>query len=369
MKVIIPAGGHGTRLRPLTYDIPKVLLPVGNSFILKTIIAHLTNFKVIDEIIISTNESFKIIKEKIGSDYKNVKISYIWEKKRLGGAGCVKNASKNINQDFIVFLGDNISNININNLKEFHESKNSDATLMLVESNTPWLYGVVNTNEKGEILEFLEKPDKSLFKEAYISTGIYMFKPDSLDSLDENEFMDNTGEIFPRIMKEGKQVYGYKTDDYWLDIGKPENYLSANRWILEEMDKKVSHNSKIRYMKLINYIKPVYIGENCTLSLNTELGPNTTILDNNKVGDYSKIKNSIVFQNCQIGNSCNIIDSVISHNTIVSDGVTVKNSVIGPDVIIEKNCKLSNSKIWPKIKIVKSSKIEGIIKHRYLPIK
>jgi len=350
MKVIIPAGGYGTRLRPLTYTTPKVLLPLGDSFVLKVILEHITKFQFIDEIIISTNKEFKEIEQLLGSSFNGVKLTYIWEKTRLGGVGCIKNAAKGIDEDFIVYLGDNLTSIDLAKLISFHKSKNSAATVMLVESDTPWLYGVVITDEDGLIKEFLEKPDKSLFKTAYIGTGIYVFTPESMNSIKENEFIDHTGEIFPKIMSEGKRVYGYKADCHWLDIGNPIHFLSANEWYLSTKNK-------------------LFIDSSSVLDKTVSVSNGSTVLSGVVISKKTTIKKSMVFKDTIIGENCEIVDSIIAENSSIGNNVRIVDSVIGPNVIIEDNCTIYRSKIWPKMKIISNSKIEGVIKHQYLPVK
>ncbi|MHA1835353.1 MAG: sugar phosphate nucleotidyltransferase [Candidatus Odinarchaeia archaeon] len=363
MKMIIPAGGYGTRLRPLTYTKPKVILPLASSFILKTILEHVSKFNLIDEVIISTNKNFHIIKEKLGNSFNGLRLTYIWEDKRLGGVACIKSASKNIKDTFIVYLGDNLSDVDFNELIKFHEEKKADATLLLVKSNTPWLYGVALTDESGLIKRFIEKPKKSMFQEAYISTGIYVFNSNSLENIKEDEFIDNTGEIFPRIMSEGKKVYGFKSGCYWVDVGSIDNYIQANEWFLN------LKYQKPQFIQGVDIKSPIYISDTVKLKQHSTIGPNSIILNNSEIDSNVKIINSIIFENVYIKNDCVIKNSVISENCEIGQGTVINRSIIGGASILEDECIIESSKIWPKMKILSKSKIEGVIKHQYVDIK
>lgn len=367
LKVIVPVGGFGTRLRPITYTRPKSLLPIYNTTVLGFIINHLSKFKFIDEVIVAANKQFQEIKSSLEDINGELKISYIWEEKRMGGVACIKNASKGIYDDYMVFLGDNLSDVNLTDFLRFHKMKKADASIMLVPSETPWLYGVPVTDEHDYILSLIEKPkDPKFLKNRYIATGVYIFKKDALDVIEENKFIDHTGEIFPIILDSGGKVAGFKTGCFWTDIGSFNNYREANRWVIEKYHKNQSTASKEAEYS-IDEIS--YVESSSQIGRGSSVDSSSMILKNCRIGFESRITNSIVFENTVVGKSCSIINSFICENVLVEDKVNIEDSVIGAAAEIKSNSVIKNSKIWPKISIESDSKIEGDIKHLYLPLK
>ncbi len=361
LKAVIPAGGFGTRLRPLTYTRPKPLLPIYNTTILGFILNHLSSFKLIDEVIIAANKEFKQIKSIFQDEYKGMRIKYIWEEKRLGGVACIKNASKNIREDFLVILGDNLSDVNVKEFFKFHKRKNADATIMLIKSKTPWLYGVPLLDENDYITSLIEKPKNLDLNETYIATGIYFFRENALDPIEETQFIDHTGELFPILLKHGKKVSGFKTSAYWSDIGDFKNYLEANKWVLECNQGKTAST--------INNVDELsYAASSSVVDFKTNVQA-SIILDNSIVKDDCKILNSMIYENVIIHRNSSIINSIIAENTVIEENTIVENSIIGADVLIKNNSIIRNTRIWPKIVIDVNSSIEGNIKHRYLPLK
>ncbi len=361
MKAIIPAGGFGTRLRPLTYTRPKPLLPIYNTTILGFILDHLSSFNFIDEVIIAANKDFNRIQSIFGDEYKGLRIKYIWEEKRLGGVACIKNASKNIDDDFLVFLGDNLSDVNLKELSEFHKRKNADATILLVKSKTPWLYGVPLIDENDYIISLIEKPKDMGLKETYIATGIYVFKKNALDPIEENKFIDHTGELFPILLKHGKKIAGFKNSSYWVDIGDFKNYLEANKWVLESNQGKIISASS-------NIDRVSYTAASSIIDVKATV-ESSIILDKSIVKDNCRVVNSMLYENVTVNKDCSLINSIIAENTVIEENVIIENSIIGANVLIKNNSIIKNARIWPNIIVDVNSRIEGAVKHNYLPLK
>lgn len=383
MKAIIPAGGYGTRLRPLTYSKPKVLLPLAGKPMLWYVIEYLLNYGIREQII-SANAEFREIEEYFGdgSEFK-AKLSYIWEKQRLGGVGCIKNASKGLHDAFLVMLPDNLTDVNISNMIKFHREKRSDATVTLVYSKTPWLYGVPDIGEDGRIRNFIEKPDE--VDPTHIATGIYIFEPHVMDDIDDSRFMDHTGEIFPIMLQARRNVFGFRTNAFWVDIGNPTKYLMANKWVLSKLKSKVfpaanardaiirgrvdiGANTVIESGARIN--GPVYIGDSCHIKRDSIIGPNTSISSNVRIGEHVQIRGSLVYEWSDIGNKTKMRDSIVAEKVSIGRDARISDSIVGSECVIGRSSTIrSNSRIWPKIRVEPKSTIKGILRHTYLPIK
>lgn len=221
-KVVLMAGGLGTRLRPLTEHTPKPMLKVGDKPILETIIANFRKYGFTN-IILSVNYKSEIIEEyfKDGSDF-GVNIEYIHEKQRMGTAGALSLMRDKLSEPFFVMNGDLLTNINFEHMMEYHLSNNAIATMGVREYDFQVPYGVVNVDGI-DIQSIEEKPKHSFF----VSGGVYILSPEVLKSIPNNEFFDMPT-LFEKLIAENKKSISFPIREYWLDIGRIEEFKKAN---------------------------------------------------------------------------------------------------------------------------------------------
>ena len=221
-KVILMVGGLGTRLRPLTNDVPKPMLDVGNKPILHTIVENFAKYGYTD-IIMCVNYKSEIIKEYFGNGDKfGVKIEYVLESQRMGTAGALSLLQKRPKDDFFVMNGDLLTNVNFEYLHEYHKDSNACAIICIRKYDMQVPYGVVNVRAN-KVTSIEEKPTQSFF----VSAGIYMFSPIVLDFIPKGVFYDMPT-LFGELLKQGFAVYPFFIREYWLDIGKMDEYRRAN---------------------------------------------------------------------------------------------------------------------------------------------
>lgn len=221
-KVILMVGGLGTRLRPLTNDVPKPMLDVGNKPILHTIVENFAKYGYAD-IIMCVNYKSEIIKEYFGNGDKfGVKIEYVLENQRMGTAGALSLLQKRPKDDFFVMNGDLLTNVNFEYLHEYHKDSNACASICIRKYEMQVPYGVVNVRAN-QVTSIEEKPTQSFF----VSAGIYMFSPIVLDFIPKGVFYDMPT-LLGELLKQGFAVYPFFIREYWLDIGKMDEYRRAN---------------------------------------------------------------------------------------------------------------------------------------------
>ena len=221
-KVILMVGGLGTRLRPLTNDVPKPMLDVGNKPILHTIVENFAKYGYTD-IIMCVNYKSEIIKEYFGNGDKfGVKIEYVLENQRMGTAGALSLLQKRPKDDFFVMNGDLLTNVNFEYLHEYHKDSNALASICIRKYEMQVPYGVVNVRAN-KVTSIEEKPTQSFF----VSAGIYMFSPIVLDFIPKGVFYDMPT-LFSELLKQDFAVYPFFIREYWLDIGKMDEYRRAN---------------------------------------------------------------------------------------------------------------------------------------------
>ena len=337
MKGIILHGGSGTRLRPLTHSGPKQLLPIANKPMSQYCIESLKEAGITDIAVIIGGVGSTKVKEYYGSGENfGVKITYIEQDFPRGIAHAINLCKDFIKDDnFVVYLGDNIINQSIRKYVHDFQNSESKALILLCEVDNPSKFGVVDLKD-GQITKILEKPKNPPTNFAVI--GIYCLSPlifdifSRLKPSDRNEY--EITDSLQMLLDENHTIdFDYVTEN-WKDTGTPNDIILANKLILEHMDsyflgKKeenvilegnvmVGKNSIIKSGARI--IGPIIIGDDCIIDSNSLLGPNTSIGNNSSISNC-KIQDSVIMENCNINCGWTIKKSIIGSNSkIISNG-------------------------------------------------
>ena len=221
-KVILMVGGLGTRLQPLTENIPKPMLEVGNKPILQTIVEKFAEYGYLN-IVMCINYKSHVIKDYFGDGTEfGVNIEYVSEKDRMGTAGALSLLKDKPQESFFVMNGDLLTNVNFEHLHDFHTSNNSIGTMCVRDYDFQVPFGVVSIKDT-KILSIDEKPKHKFF----VNAGIYMFDPEILEYIPKNEFYDMPT-LFKKLIDKNKKVISFPLREYWLDVGRIEEYEKAN---------------------------------------------------------------------------------------------------------------------------------------------
>ena len=227
MKVVILAGGEGRRLEPYTVVLPKPLLPVGDYPILEIIIRQLKGYDL-EVITLAVGYLGNLIKSFFDDGNKwGVKIDYNFEDKPLGTVGCLSNI-KGLDKTFLVMNGDLLTLFDFKKFVAYHAKKKNIATIAVTKRELPVDFGVLESNEKNELTKYVEKPDLD-YK---VSMGIYLFEPEILKYIPKGERLDFP-ELMNILLKKDEKVSVYESDEFWLDLGRPEDYKKG----IEEFEK------------------------------------------------------------------------------------------------------------------------------------
>jgi len=228
MRAVLMAGGSGTRLRPLTCDLPKPMVPILNRPIAEHIINLLKRHNI-TEIIATLHYLPDALRDYFqdGSGF-GVQMNYAVEDEQpLGTAGCVKNIEELLDDTFLVISGDSITDFDLSAAIAFHRDKGSRATLILTRVPNPMEFGVVITDENQKISRFLEKPSTSEIFSDTVNTGTYILEPEVLEYLPANEESDFSKDLFPLLLERQEPMYGYIAEGYWCDVGHLDAYRQA----------------------------------------------------------------------------------------------------------------------------------------------
>lgn len=346
MQAVIIAGGLGTRLRPLTITCPKPLIPIVGKPILQYQIELIKKIGISD-IILCLNYKKDLIEDYFKERKKiGVKLNYCIEEVPLGTGGAVKNAEEYLkSEEFFVFNGDVLTDMNLEDLLKFHKKKKSMVTITLTPVEDPTPYGLVLMDKDNRVTQFLEKPSPQQVVTNTINAGIYIISRDVLKNIPEGKVYSLERELYPKLLNQGVPIYGYVSSNYWLDIGTPKKYLQAHQDILQEKVKVEIEGEKTKAglwggknckidstAKLSGY---VYLGNNLTIGKDTELSGFTVIGNNCSIGNKVKINDSIILNNCSIGDKLQINRCIIGKNCQIKKDVFISDgSIIGEGCII-----------------------------------
>src|SRR5882762_3516511 len=228
MKAVVMAGGEGTRLRPLTSNQPKPMVPIVGKPCMEHIIELLKQHGL-EDIVVTVAFLPQAIRSYFGGgETLGVDISYSVEESPLGTAGSVRLAAGRLDDTFLVISGDALCDVDLTKLVEFHKEKQASVTIGLKSVDNPLEFGIVATDDEGRIERFLEKPSWGQVFSDTINTGIYVLEPEVLRHVPADRPYDFSKELFPLLLEMGRPLYGYAFEEYWQDIGNLDQFRQAN---------------------------------------------------------------------------------------------------------------------------------------------
>lgn len=364
MRAVLMAGGSGTRLRPLTCDLPKPMVPILNRPIAEHIVNLLRRHNI-TEIIATLHYLPDVLRDYFqdGNDF-GVQMTYaVEEDQPLGTSGCVKNVAELLDQTFIVISGDSITDFDLTAAIEFHKKRQSKATLILAHVPNPVEFGVVITDEDHSIRRFLEKPSTSEIFSDTVNTGTYILEPEVLDYLPANQESDFSKDLFPLLLEKGEPMYGYIADDYWCDVGHLEAYREAQyeglarqvelEYAYEETSPSIWIGQNTFIDPTADITAPALIGHNCRIGPRVRIDGGTVIGDNVTIGADANLKRPIIWNGAIIGEEAHLRACVISRGTRIDRRAHVlEGAVVGSLSTVGEEAQISPSvRVWPSKKI------------------
>jgi len=357
MKAVILVGGEATRLRPLTLNLPKAMVPVLNTPFLEHVVYHLTSHGVSDIILAQSLHSQSIQDYFKDGDEFGVGLHYSVEDMPLGTAGAIKNTEDYLDGVFLVLNGDIFTDLDITAMLAFHREKKAKATIALTPVADPTSYGLVETGADGTVTRFLEKPSPDQVTTNMINAGTYILEPDILKYIPPQTNFSFEHGLFPRLLALGEPVYAYVSPAYWIDIGTPEKYLQLNRDLLRGVSPRYSSYNE---NKLISGEKcsihptakisgPVQIGIGCTIEHGVRLIGPTVIGSGSTISAGSVVEASVIWHNTRIGERVILKNSIVAGECCLQDNCRVVESVLGEAVNVTSGARLTpGHRAWPR---------------------
>lgn len=359
MKAIILVGGEGLRLRPLTCNIPKPMVPIVNKPFLEHMVDNLKRHNI-SEIILAICYLPEMIQDHFGNGSNfGIKMMYTFEHTPLGTGGAIKNAEPFIDDTFVVCNGDIFTDIDLTDMIQSHRLHKAQATIALTPIEDPTAYGVVEIDGECMVKAFIEKPLLENVTSNLINAGTYIFEPEILEYIPADIHNMVERGLFPEMVELGLPFFGYPSAAYWIDIGKSADYLKLHHdilmgkakarfpgksvaddvWLCEGCD--VYSSAKI--------IGPVIIGNNCKIGPEVHISGPTVLGDSCTIGRGVTIDESVIWGNATLGNNTVLRNSIIGKNSFIGNNSwIVEGTVIGDNARIGDGNRLEHGiKIWP----------------------
>ncbi len=354
------AGGEGTRLRPMTANQPKPLLPVANRPIMEHVLRLLRRHGFSDTVV-TVQFLAALVRNYFGDgeDF-GMKLQYATEEMPLGTAGSVKNAEDALRDEpFLVISGDALTDIDLTAMVRFHKEQGALVTVGLTRVPDPLEFGIVIADENGRIQRFLEKPTWGQVFSDTVNTGIYVMEPEVLAEVPPGESVDWSSDVFPALLKRGAPLFGYISDGYWEDVGTHESYLKAQADVLAgrvqadiagfEVSPRVwvAEGAEVDPEAVLT--GPLCIGDYAKIEAGANLREYTVVGSNVVVKEGAFLHRAVVHNNVYVGQGVTLRGCVIGKNTDVMRLARIEESaVVGDECVIEPEAYLSASvKVYP----------------------
>jgi mannose-1-phosphate guanylyltransferase/phosphomannomutase len=375
MKAVILAGGEGTRLRPLTSNQPKPMMPLVNKPMLEHIVGLLSEHGI-DDIVVTIAYLGNQIRDYFGdgSDF-GVRMRYAAEDQPLGTAGSVRNAADELDETFLVISGDVLTDIDLTAFVDAHRARGGLASIALKRVENPLDFGIVITRPDGSIERFLEKPTWGEVFSDTINTGIYVLEPEIFRYIPADEVVDFSGDVFPAVLADGGTILGHVAEGYWEDVGTTEAYLRAHADVLDGrvgvevsgfvLSDGVWLGEGAEVHPDARLVAPVVVGPNCRIDAGAELRPYTVLGTDVVVRPEAMLERTVCHDHVFVGPDVHARGAVIGRSTDLraharlDEGVVVgdecfvgEHAVVNPGVriypfkTVERDAVVHSSIVW-----------------------
>lgn len=333
MQAVILAGGKGTRLHPLTANIPKPMVPLFDRPVMEHCICLLARHGITD-IIVTVSYLARDIMRYFGDGSRlGVKIRYSVETEPLGTAGGVKLIQEMIDDTFVVVSGDAVTDFDFRAAIEKHRAASAIATLLLHQVEDPTQFGIVECDPEGYITHFVEKPRSSEVFTNTVNTGIYIMEPDALSCIPYFQPYDFARELFPRMLNNREPVYGFAMPGYWCDVGNLLQYRNVHFDALEgrvDIDIPATHlgegvwlGERVEIHSSVDLAAPVFLGDGVTVRGDSVLGERTVIGAETLVDEAAHIARSVIGSRSFVGRNTRVTDCIIGSSYSIMDSESV----------------------------------------------
>ncbi|GAB3699305.1 sugar phosphate nucleotidyltransferase [Corynebacterium nasicanis] len=337
---VILVGGRGTRLRPLTVNTPKPMLPTAGYPFLQHLLARI-KAAGITHVVLGTSYRAEVFEEYFGdgSDM-GLEIEYVVEEEALGTGGGIRNVYDRLRHDTVmVFNGDVLGGTDLRAILATHAEKEADVTLHLVRVPDPRAFGCVPTDEDGRVLEFLEKTEDPPTDQ--INAGCYVFRRELIAGIPAGRVVSVERETFPALLAEGRRVFGHVDYAYWRDMGRPDDFVRGS----SDLVRGIAHSPLLE-----GRTGESLVDDTAGVAAGTILVGGTWVGRGSEIGAGCRLDDTVVFDGVTIEPGAVIRDSIIASGARIGANARITGCVIGEGAQIGARCELEGGmRVWPGV--------------------
>ncbi len=348
MRAILLAGGKGTRLRPLTLHTPKPVVPIFDRPFLQYQIDLLRQVPEIDEIVLSLNYQPRRIEEVFGDGADlGVHLRYVVEATPLGTGGAIKFAAGESRDPLVVFNGDVLTAVDLPAVIKLHRDRGAKATIVLTPVDNPSAYGLVETDENGNVRAFLEKPSADQIRCDTINAGIYVLEPETLERIPRDTTFSIERGYFPSLVANEETFVAYVYRGYWIDIGTPDKYRQAHRDVMDGRFAAppfagatgaalVSPDARIDEGVTID--GPCFIDRGAVVKAGARIGPYTVVGRHCHIAEDASVEGAILWPNTWIDREARLGAAIAGRHCHFGRSVQIGDGTVFGDKSVLTDC-------------------------------
>jgi len=334
MQLVIIAGGLGTRLRPLTYERPKALVPLLN----RPQILHLFDRlpPAIDEVLVAVNYRFEQVQAFFGAADLGRDVRVVHEAAPLGTGGALRNVASRIHGTFAAFNGDVVDSLDVGELLRFHADRRRRATITVAPVEDPSAFGVVAV-DGDRAVRFVEKPPRGDAPSNLVNSGRYVFEPEVLDMIEAGREVSLEREVFPRLVQAGLSVFRY--EGVWSDAGTRESYLQAQALLLGAWGGGIAEDAEVERAAIR---KPVLVAPGAFVE--GTLGPRVVLGRGCRVG-RARVEDAALFAGVNVDDKAEVSGSIVGDRASIGEGAVVRDSIVGDGVQVAPHAEVVKASV------------------------
>ena len=362
MQAIILAGGMGTRLRPLTYTLPKPMLPIAG----RPALAHIVDALALagcDEVLVTTNYLSELIDEKLAELGLPIPVRCIKEDKPLGTAGCIRNIIEMLQDEFIVVQGDAVADMDYAAFVAAHHATGADVTIATLRVADTREFGICAVDGAGRITRFQEKPRPEEAFSNLANSGFYVISKAAFEEIPQGATYDFARQLFPKLMGQGQQFFAWEMTGFWIDIGRVGNYVEGN---MHAIAGRAYVAPDVVIPESTRLLPPYVIGPGSKIGENCTLGPGVVLGANCSVGAGSCINKSVVYDQVSLGQKTRLTECVVAGKSRLGRETTVEAlAIVGESCDLGAGVQVgAHSRIGPITPVAAGTLVEGVVEPR-----